>query len=407
MNMKKIKLLIVLVTLLISNLSFSQFKDCDCSKPIDEKLKTEFTSYDRDSFRTFIYNYMYSNSKARKKMKRSSSFGLDIIVDAIPINFSASSDSKSSAMKSMEQEILRTSEVNNQQINRIIKIYMPNRAFDSYDRCLESCDSYFELINKNGLKISATEESEEIVTLSVEWKSQTDQAIKVLDADYTNGIHLHDKKFFKGRTIKDKQIIIETIKRSKDKDLIIVINFEPGGVGVVRKKFRAPVRRNNENVPIGTIVASVLDYETFLNVNGIKDDNFDIETSTWSPCDGRDVSISTYGKKISKVPDLRGVFLRGINDMGVSGTLPADQKQLNPENKVAGEFQPDIVKNHNHKHRATAKGGSWFKNYKTYNGNWGSEKSGNNSSDITETNENGGDETRPKNITVYYYIRIN
>ena len=313
----------------------------------------------------------------------------------------------------MEQEVKRTREITDDHINRIITTFLPNRAFESYDNCLEECNRYYEIRNSGGIVVTATEESEEIVTLQLKWTSRpSNQAIEIESADYTNGVALHGQKLFPGKEIKDGQIVIETIKRDLEKDLIIVVNFKDGGVGGVKKSFRAPIRSKNTYVPIGTIVISVLDYRTFLDVNGIKEKDFNSETSTWAPCDGRRVTKSTYGSRIDYVPDLRGLFVRGVNDMGVPGQ-PIDVSKLyrNEEEKSAGQKQRYALIKHQHRYfKPNSKNDGFYstyiragKNYgKYYHNQW--TLTGHNSESSVNWSSS---EIRPNNMSVYYYIRIN
>ena len=68
--------IIILLVFCISNELFAQFGGCSCSDPLDANLKTEYSSFDRELFRTFLYDYMYANSRQRKKLKKNKSFGL-------------------------------------------------------------------------------------------------------------------------------------------------------------------------------------------------------------------------------------------------------------------------------------------------------------------------------------------
>ena len=165
----------------------------------------------------------------------------------------------------------------------------------------------------------------------------------------------------------------------------------------------------SNKVPIGSIVASVLDYQAFLELNKLDTEITEIEKVTWVPCDGRNVYTSIYSSYKAHVPDLRGVFLRGINDMGVNGFEPIKLHQANPENKAAGDFQADTFASHHHStDNAREKNGSPHESHDSGPNNVPGGRSYWRSGTIrTETSSTGNTETRPKNITVYYYIRIN
>ncbi|MEO5646532.1 MAG: hypothetical protein ABIQ91_03590 [Candidatus Paceibacterota bacterium] len=164
--------------------------------------------------------------------------------------------------------------------------------------------------------------------------------------------------------------------------------------------------------PIGTVIASVVDFETF----SAKTKNFGTLRifspikSKWAPCDGRNVVGSKYqiywsGNLGSKLPDLRGLFLRGLNkfamDEKTSGVTESSQNPDEPSTKFS--VQKDMVGAHTH--LATINTSVVIRTKGA-----GSGDSGDQTAPINPTitiKENNGKETRPKNISVYYYIRIN
>jgi len=158
--------------------------------------------------------------------------------------------------------------------------------------------------------------------------------------------------------------------------------------------------------PIGVIVPSLLNYKEFLEVNGLSLPKNE-QNAIWVPCDGRQIGKNkgTYGAFFEGVvPDLRGLFLRGVNDMGnAHSTTPHQiQKHKNPDNKHAGEFQADEFKEHRHKgsygyYKPAGVGGESFHLVSSKNGQGRNDWS---------VQPDGGHETRPKNLTVYYYIKI-
>lgn len=142
---------------------------------------------------------------------------------------------------------------------------------------------------------------------------------------------------------------------------------------------------------IGEIKTSLLEPDEFTSLYG----------NSWILMDGRDVSKSMFATLtgMTNVPDARGKFLRMSNN-GASGT------NYDPEtSRTLGSFQKDSFKKHNHE--------------KVYNGHHpqGSNGSKNNTNLMIKggtssqgnrfgLHPNGGDETRPKNILVNYYIKI-
>jgi hypothetical protein len=172
----------------------------------------------------------------------------------------------------------------------------------------------------------------------------------------------------------------------------------------------------DNNQPIGTIISSFLNWKQFekatdnnkFSSNGL----WNGKQSFWAPCDGRKV-VNSYFHEISndtEVPDLRGIFLRGLNvfdkdelDNGVSVVKP-DQKDPEPD-RYRGKLQGDAFKSH--QHIISQNRGAYYDKdgpdnagfiANAYQGNWGNAGS---------SWEGDKDETRPKNRAVYYYIKIN
>jgi hypothetical protein len=76
----------------------------------------------------------------------------------------------------------------------------------------------------------------------------------------------------------------------------------------IKKEFQ---NREMKALPIGTIIASMLQFEKFQNVAG----------NTWKPADGRKVSTTSKYATLTgntTLPDLRGMFLRGLNQFDPS-----------------------------------------------------------------------------------------
>lgn len=140
-------------------------------------------------------------------------------------------------------------------------------------------------------------------------------------------------------------------------------------------------------LPVGSIIPSMLT-EIQLQKEVIGE---------WILADGRTIPKTSRYAAISgksNVPDLRGMFLRGLNAERSDGYQDPDGNA-----RSAGDLQSDELKHHSHTY---INAGVWGRSWK---GEDGDPKTaymaqGN-------TGEFGGKETRPKNIAVYFYIRIN
>jgi hypothetical protein len=122
---------------------------------------------------------------------------------------------------------------------------------------------------------------------------------------------------------------------------------------------------------------------------------------------GLDPSTDAGSKAHVKLPDLRGVFLRGLNNFAL-GSNPRGDGLQDPEGpRQAGGFQMDVFKSHQHSYGTTisgfAKGSDGFGAIVRSDNNWQGYK---NDNPILHTEDEGGSETRPKNAAVFYYIRV-
>lgn len=186
-------------------------------------------------------------------------------------------------------------------------------------------------------------------------------------------------------------------------------------------KTSIDIQNKVEGVPVGTIIASYLTFEELnstientRNKNGI----WKSSESAWAPADGRSVSENSRFyelTKSAKLPDLRGVFLRGLNQFDLNEHFLIGDVQKDPENRKRGHFQTDALKIHDH---PIEDPGHAHKYNESSEAKGSSGKGGNdmglskNSSSKDSTNikvKSIGDdkESRPKNVAIYYYIKIN
>ncbi len=168
-----------------------------------------------------------------------------------------------------------------------------------------------------------------------------------------------------------------------------------------------PLENPANNSPVGTIVASVLPWNIFCQANSLPSvlNYQDRARCKWAPADGRSVVGSLYGQYANNVPDLRGVFLRGLNDFGLMDVPNVSTQQQDPDGsgRRANTLQTDQVKRHHHNMKPSL-GGSSICNTFIAGGNEGSDC---HKPETYEDYSYGGAETRPRNISVYYYIKIN
>lgn len=157
---------------------------------------------------------------------------------------------------------------------------------------------------------------------------------------------------------------------------------------------------------VGDVVISMLSEAQF---QALRNEN-------WVLMDGRDVSGSKYAQITGEtnLPDGRGVFLRGKNNGRVDGNQnPAGELDL-------GDFQNDAFQGHEHYIANTTNGNAAFDGNGSVNRSYTGSGVGDSEYRLFTTNAapatagittiaNGrtSTETRPKNITINYFIKIN
>jgi hypothetical protein len=152
------------------------------------------------------------------------------------------------------------------------------------------------------------------------------------------------------------------------------------------------------SLPVGSIVASLLPEDQFAKEVG-DPPTFDLNKSKWTLANGKPVSGTRYAEltKNAPVADLRGVFLRGKNNGRADG-------RGNPQELTLGDFQDDQLQDHVHEYNRGANTPSGTELYALpANTNAGTPRAPTNF--IIQGKH--GDETRPRNVTVNYYVRIN
>jgi len=148
--------------------------------------------------------------------------------------------------------------------------------------------------------------------------------------------------------------------------------------------------------PVGTIIHSILTESQFTGETG----------AGWVLADGRNVSGSRYNTITGNVtvPDLRGQFLRGKNN----GRSDGNQ---NPDGDLTlGSYQVNEVKGHNHIGGMTTDVNfamSYGGTSAAPNTTWRYGVQNASGSLNAFTSNTGGNETRPNNITINYFIKIN
>lgn len=263
-----------------------------------------------------------------------------------------------------------------------------------------------------GLSIDA--EGEETATIEVRYKplASGDALPNIASAELVGVIESDRVRILKDVLKPGKKVSNQlsfTAQRTKGAELVVLVNTS-NGLSIV-KRLEGDDSRGGNNVPIGTVIASMLDFDSFSKLTRSNPEGtgaWSPAKSKWAPCDGRSVAGSKYqvlwaGAAGATVPDMRGSFIRGLNQFDPLENTAVSTEQANPENMKRGQFQKDEVGRHTHEAQGTPtflKDSGWA--------DYG--KGGNRCEPVGVPiiiKENAGKETRPKNVSLYYYIRIN
>jgi len=170
----------------------------------------------------------------------------------------------------------------------------------------------------------------------------------------------------------------------------------------VKAELQAVDLKKIANLPIGTIVPSMLPPGLFAKAVG-DPSVFDPETSKWVLADGEEeVTNSRYGTLLGHTrftPDLRGMFLRGVNEGRKDG-------HEDPDTRGPGDYQHDALQKHGHE--TSAKSLEWGSKEAQDLGYTTKGEAHAPAATVTAPTEaNVAGETRPRNVAVYFYIKIN
>lgn len=398
----KITLLLSLATLV----NFSSFAQCDCSAALSSSLLDISTQYNETQFREFLYQYFKSSKKERKELKRnySNSFGLSAVVDGLPLEFSSDNNSSKDQKDyfAFEQEILKNNYVSNEIIESIATKTFSNNQLEAYTECLRTkCGHVNNTVTEYG------GDPFDVFYVRIVFNNPISTATLELasDVQYSGCTPVYGLTMKRGVVLKTGQDIVQYFKRDNPEKVANVNLDFLDGFSI--QPIQLEKKTSNSSIPIGSIIASTLSFSEFHSQS--TDKAFNSNESIWAPCDGRAVNGSIYSSRYQKdfVPDLRGQFLRGNFSMG--GPSEVIQNTPNGSNPRDGEstqngyiYQSENFKSHNHsldsKHNGFYQSGQ-VRSHGTNGGDsYGFSQS---------TSSNGGNETRPKNMYVYYYIRIN
>jgi len=181
---------------------------------------------------------------------------------------------------------------------------------------------------------------------------------------------------------------VKVKKRIKAEELTKILKCLKGEIEIIKKE------KSSLDLPVGTIISSMVPPEKFFKK--YSEEKWRIANGDTIPSFNEYVAIT--GNK--KLPDLRGMFLRGLNLDRIDGKQDPEGNKRTP-----GNYQRDEIKNHIHGLNWWASGGMKMPN--TYPGINNSYNPNTNQGSKNGVTPYGGSETRPKNVSIYWYIKIN
>jgi hypothetical protein len=372
----------------------------DCDKLLEGGLYSFTNMTNTGSFSSDLRTY-YLSEQFKTDMKSGKWGGsLTIPVEGVPISLGANfSDDQYSEFRN---KVLQTTQFSiKSDFFKTSFSTMPNTNL--YQAYVE-CQRIYSDVSKTGFIQGTNIETENTVVFAIYYRKQAPNdpmpIVKSFNVEPAGSVI--SGNLIAGQKLNTFSLLV-TCKRDQDKDLILSLQTDRGLL--VSKSVAEGSYTSSSNVPIGTVITSFLSFDQFsaATKNNEKSPGsiWTSAKSKWAPCDGRPIPTSKYSTFASQpnAPDLRGVFLRGLNSFDPAYTVgPSIPQQLNPDSNPLGGFQDEAFKVHNH-------GG--------FNSGGGS--SGPRSAYSIDTNVEGrwekanvgGNETRPKNLSIYYYIKIN
>lgn len=405
--------LIYLFLLFTTITSIAQTKECDCSAALSGDLTSITKTTEYRKLKEFLYEYFKSDATTQTSMKNDKHYNwtssAEAVIKAIPVKGQGNADITTSEQNQiynrLEQTYLKNHYLTNEEFNEMFTRTMSDNQLKGYLGCLELCKQS----RGGGVSTIVSGNTDDEFSIQINFNSiPTGQKITLKgNATFPNLEPIGELLFKDGLQIKDGQSIIQYFKRlDPRKSASFSFNVREG-TNMRPVDLSSKPTINTQQIPIGAVVASVLSYSDFLQANGFSITG-DMTKAIWIPCDGRILNASTYSK-YGTVPDLRGVFIRGINDYGVtySGVANVTDDRKNPQDKKAGEFQEDQFLKHNHGINYY-QGVHWDFPSSEYAGAVQPLNNGQGAAAGRPTTDAGSaTETRPKNITVYYYLKVN
>ena len=409
--MKTISLLAI-VTLTLAIAPARSQSDHPCGKLLVNGLYNEYKMTNTGNFSQDFKTYLFSD-QFRSDLKNGKWGGsITVPIEGVPVTLGANASDQE--VTQFRERISKATEFSvREEHYQTIFSSIPNvELAKTYAKCVIE----FEKLHTTGFHIEGTSGSD-WVTFDVRYNPavSTDPMPKVVQFDVLNGTNVKTA-LTKGKSISNSNLV--NCRRDPKQDVVFFLETDRG-TATYKVAAQPPVEISRD-MPVGTIVASYLSVDQFYVASKSNENSpggiWTAEKSLWCPCDGRAVPGSLFLKIASqdRVPDVRGLFLRSVNVMEPTPQVPLNDSHKDPESRSVGSFQTDDIKSHSHEtntgfwpggpngpgrvvNQAMFQNGVGQVSYATPSGGARAET----------TTQFGGPETHPKNLAVFYYIRIN
>ncbi len=402
---------IILVLLLGVSLNLSA-QDCKCDKLLQDGLYSFTKMTKTESFSKDIRSY-YLSETFKSDMK-SGKWGSSLTIPIKGIPFSIGMNDSEDKFSELRTKLLEVTELNIDSGSVQTSFgSIPNTSlYEAFVECNRIC-----VQDGSGFIQGKNLETEDAVVFTIYYKpsSPSDPMPKVISFNV-----LPEGSIVSGNLAVNQSLTsfttLVTCRRPIDKDLILTLQTDRGAIS--SKAYAQENISSNKELPIGTIIASYLNFEQFNTATKNNEKSpggiWTSNKSKWAPCDGRPVPNSKFQilTSVNSIPDLRGTFLRGLNTFDPYQPVPnISSDKSDPDSRVVGSHQSDAFQGHKHltqdniavyqgreapntpHQRHTVTGSPASNTAGTVDAGYGTPRLSN--------------ETRPKNIAVYYYIKIN
>ncbi len=392
--MKQKLTLLTLASFMLFHLGFSQ----NCDKLLEGGLYSFTSMTNTGSFNQDLRTYYLSESF--KSDMKSGKWGASLTIPIKGVPITIGMDDSEDKYSQLRTKLLEVTElkISNTYYETTYSSIPNTNLYEAYTKCVNIIPGKTGFIQ--GLNI----ETEETVVFTVYYQPQSpgDPMPIISNFNVTPANSIISGNLNVGDELNGYSLLI-TCRRHEEKDLVLTLETDRGSFS--SKASAMDNIASSKEFPIGTIITSYLSFEQF-NVatkNNEKSPGgiFTSKKSKWAPCDGRPVPESKFQKLTSQtsIPDLRGLFVRGLNKFDPNQPVPiVSSSKADPENRVVGGYQSDEFKSHTHSYVSSAT--------KDKSSDGGREPFAWGPANYT-SGARGGAETRPKNVAVYYYIKIN